>query len=87
MPEKCSFLSYGKLWNIDHYIPCHAVGQWTEETFKTICSYDNLIPKTIEDNSSKCASIYHHIHMVQIDLSQSISFYYHGFSILSWFAQ
>lgn len=46
MPEKCSFLSYGNLWNIDHEIPCHAVGQCTEETLKTMCFYDNLRPMT-----------------------------------------
>ena len=51
--HRWSYLTYGKVWNIDHTTPLKAVTELKE--LKDICHYTNLIPMLVSENSSKNA--------------------------------
>jgi hypothetical protein len=48
-----SFMNYGSIWNIDHEDPVKGKNLKDEKVVGELCHYTNLIPKTLEDNSSK----------------------------------
>jgi len=51
--HRWSYLTYGKVWNIDHTKPLRAATNLQE--LKEICHYTNLIPMLVSENSSKSA--------------------------------
>ena len=49
--------NHGKIWHIDHIIPCAAFDPFNTEHQKVLCNYSNLQPLFVKENLSKGCKI------------------------------